>query len=248
MTKTPLKNTKPPPGDVEFFTRGPTYYLRPGDLAQPGEGVDQMGVVANAAFLDLVDSHLGGADCLCGYAAPSARAARRVGREIRHLLAFYRQESYAGSRQRERLAEAARRDALPSECRLAARARGRRSGGTDPRLAAQEAGLRALAGVRGVAPALAGPGCREAGDDVLGAAGAALFLYSTAEARRLLRRLSKAAAAAGFALRARAGAPPLCLRHKLRVYRVHVYPATEGDKKTPADFWRFVAATLAGRD
>lgn len=202
------------------------------------------GIVANPAFLDIVDGELVRAACFCCYYTRSRAQAESVERQIRLFLGYFSQESYESSNAFYRLLCGLARDAPAGE--VGAMAGHAAEGPQDHQRARSEgapfeaqAAAEAMSRRAGVCAAAAAHPAGGAG--LLAAAGVALWVYSTPEARKHLRRLAQACKPLGLALTTRLVAPPLTLRFKLRVH------ALECHGESLEAFWPLVGKTEAPR-
>ena len=216
----------------------------------------QSGILANPAFLDIVDSHLAYSGCLCCSTARNRAAAAAAEGHIRTLQAYYDQASYQASGAYYRLLGALARDVHATEGAMAVRARRRRGddspdlpGGSRPASGTGSAAAREAVAALNRAPglyAVSAAGHRPGPPGVLAGSGQALWLYSTPEARRYLRRLARDANAAGLSLTTRVavGAPEfLALRHKHRAFRLEFH----GEGLSALAVWAVVARAAAPR-
>ena len=216
------------------------------------------GIVTNPAFLDIVDDLLVRSSCMCCYYTRSRSRAGDAEDQIRLLLGYYAQASYETSTAFYRILSGLLRDISPAEAAMISYhvlqgPQDHRAEALGPADQAAHDGAAALCRIRGVcavhvshARAL-GADWAEAG--ILSGAGVALCVYSTAEGRKLLRRLGKVCKAAGLTLTTRvatsSGYGFFCLRHKLRLYapECHAPPKGLAGAQAPLDvFWGCVGA------
>jgi hypothetical protein len=216
------------------------------------------GVLANTAFLEIVDEHTAPAACFCCRRAKSRAHAAEADGQIKDLLGYFAPESYAQTLAHYRLLAALTRDATPAELaavrrRAAAEMAAAASADAAPAFAAAIGAAAVVSRVPGVVAipvAHAPPRPASAEEGLLGRAGVALWVCSTPESRRFLRRLGRACQAAGLKLVARVAPSAesvgavVRLRHKARSYVLECHPADAGAAPAAAlaGFWATVRA------
>jgi hypothetical protein len=226
------------------------------------------GLFGNPAFQDIVDDLLVRQHCLCCYSAPRRAQAERADARLALLVSYFVQEDYESSNAFYRALAALGRDLTPAEAaQVQAHPREGPYDTRPPPRGAEGAALRAagafartpgLGGLHAYHPHLAGEEAG-AGAGVLAAAGLGLWLCSTAEARRYLRRLAREARKRGVVLATRLVAGEwggFVPRFRLRYYSVDfhgeggvagAWKALRGAQGPPTPEPRVVARGRAGR-
>lgn len=225
------------------------------DIADSALAVAVMGgLVTNPAFLDIVDDLLIRDSCLCCYYTRKRPQAVAAEKQIRIVLQYYSQDAYEKSNSFYRLLCGLLRDIYPGEGRtiINHKNNGPRDPGasSDEEVGAATETLNESSDVYAVYTVHANPsqlygathgaGWSEPG--LLGSAGIAMCVYSTAGGRKILRRLGGLCREAKLTLATRIATSPgyefFCLRYKYRARVLEVYSAD--NKAGLPEFWACV--------
>lgn len=212
------------------------------------------GLVSNPAFLDIIDDLLIRESCLCCYYTMRRSQAVDAEKQIRIVLQYYSQDAYENSNSFYRLLCGLLRDIYTGEGRaiVSHQTNGPMDAGASSSSAVKTAiaALNKVTDVYAISTAHANPsqlygathgtGWSEPG--LLGAAGIAICIYSTAGGRKVLRRMGKLCQKANLTLATRvatsSGYEFFCLRYKYRARVLEVYSAD--NKAGLPEFWSCV--------
>jgi hypothetical protein len=224
------------------------------------EAAAASGILSSPDFLDIIEIELQHAPCLCCYHTTSASHARRAAAAVETITTYFNQSSYLHSNAFYRSLCALLRDISRKEKALVLRETKCLPSTTEAgnRIWGLRRALRSINRSDGVcflaSPHGAPPGATTAKPD--SCLSDMLWVYSTPEARQLLRKLGRSCKAAGLTLGMEiAPASALtCLRHKHRVYIANCYTAPDSDHEAETarvagakSFWRLLGEVVPSK-